>query len=180
MAWRGVASCREDPAHVRGLVQHRRDGQQEHEHGPHTQAGLVVSRHARLLRHLLQVSLGGRRGTATAPQEVPPQSGHSLLHPPLGHGRSSLISSSSLPSSSQLIVRSKNNNKTYWWGALLISVGLVVFMATFVKVCSVHTPSSNPHKPPALRITDTLRRPIKKVTIFLLTCHIHKRDTCMI
>lgn len=54
---------------------------------------------------------------------------------------------------------------TYWWAASLIVVGLIVFMAIFIKVCSVHTPSSNPQKPPALKITDTLRRPIKKVCV---------------
>lgn len=55
--------------------------------------------------------------------------------------------------------------KTYWWAALLIGIGLIIFMAVFIKVCSVHTPSSNPRKPPALKISETLRRPIKKVSL---------------
>lgn len=57
---------------------------------------------------------------------------------------------------------------TYWWAALLIGIGFIIFMAVFLKVCSVHTPSSNPRKPPALKISETLRRPIKKVDYFLL------------
>ncbi|XP_076323272.1 disintegrin and metalloproteinase domain-containing protein 10-like [Tachypleus tridentatus] len=48
---------------------------------------------------------------------------------------------------------------TYWWGVMMILIGLAVFMGLFIKCCAVHTPSSNPRKPPALRITDTLRRP---------------------
>ena len=35
---------------------------------------------------------------------------------------------------------------------------VVVVMGIFIKVCAVHTPSSNPSKPKARRISDTLRR----------------------
>lgn len=35
----------------------------------------------------------------------------------------------------------------------------MMFMAGFIKCCAVHTPSNNPKKKPALRISDTLRRP---------------------
>ncbi|XP_076311561.1 disintegrin and metalloproteinase domain-containing protein 10-like [Tachypleus tridentatus] len=48
---------------------------------------------------------------------------------------------------------------TYWWGVMMMLIGLAIFMGLFIKCCAVHTPSSNPRKPPALRITDTLRRP---------------------
>ncbi|XP_028399321.1 disintegrin and metalloproteinase domain-containing protein 10-like [Dendronephthya gigantea] len=44
----------------------------------------------------------------------------------------------------------------YWWAALLIGIGLIIFMAGFIRVCSVATPSSNPNKPPAK--TMSLRR----------------------
>ena len=47
---------------------------------------------------------------------------------------------------------------------MLIVLGLLVFMIVFIKVCSVHTPSSNPRKPPALKFSETLRRPMKRVT----------------
>lgn len=50
---------------------------------------------------------------------------------------------------------------------MLIGIGFIIFMAIFLKVCSVHTPSSNPRKPPALKISETLRRPIKKVGLFV-------------
>ncbi|UYV71774.1 ADAM10 [Cordylochernes scorpioides] len=48
---------------------------------------------------------------------------------------------------------------TYWWAVMLMLVALAIVMAGFIKCCAVHTPSSNPRKAPALRITDTLRHP---------------------
>ncbi|KRT80735.1 hypothetical protein AMK59_4955, partial [Oryctes borbonicus] len=48
----------------------------------------------------------------------------------------------------------------YWWAVVLICVGFMIFMGLFIKCCAVHTPSSNPKKPPARRISETLRRPI--------------------
>ncbi|KAH9388877.1 Disintegrin and metalloproteinase domain-containing protein 10, partial [Tyrophagus putrescentiae] len=48
---------------------------------------------------------------------------------------------------------------TYWWACTLIMFGAILFMAAFIKCCAVHTPSSNPKRKKALRITDTLRRP---------------------
>ncbi|XP_078578762.1 disintegrin and metalloproteinase domain-containing protein 10-like isoform X1 [Branchiostoma floridae x Branchiostoma japonicum] len=38
--------------------------------------------------------------------------------------------------------------KTYWWAMILIGLGLVILMAGFIKLCAVHTPSSNPKRPP--------------------------------
>ena len=52
---------------------------------------------------------------------------------------------------------------------MLIVLGLLVFMIVFIKVCSVHTPSSNPRKPPALKFSETLRRPMKRVNIGLFS-----------
>lgn len=46
--------------------------------------------------------------------------------------------------------------KEYWWAAILIGIGLIIFMAGFIKLCSVATPSSNPNKPKAK--TMSLRR----------------------
>jgi disintegrin and metalloproteinase domain-containing protein 10 len=40
-----------------------------------------------------------------------------------------------------------------WWAVLLMGVGLIVFMGIFIKLCAVHTPSSNPKKPPARKLT---------------------------
>ncbi|CAF3951732.1 unnamed protein product [Rotaria sordida] len=37
----------------------------------------------------------------------------------------------------------------YWWALVLGLLGLIGFMSIFVKLCSVHTPSSNPHFKPA-------------------------------
>ncbi|XP_058452877.1 disintegrin and metalloproteinase domain-containing protein 10 isoform X2 [Malaya genurostris] len=47
-----------------------------------------------------------------------------------------------------------------WYMVCLFSILFVIFMGMFIKCCAVHTPSSNPKKPPARRITDTLRRPM--------------------
>lgn len=47
----------------------------------------------------------------------------------------------------------------YWWAVMLMGVAFVLFMGVFIKCCAVHTPSSNPKKPPALSITHTLRHP---------------------
>lgn len=44
----------------------------------------------------------------------------------------------------------------HWWAVLLMCIGLVIFMALFIKFCAVHTPSSNPNKPPARKLTQTL------------------------
>ncbi|XP_031575122.1 disintegrin and metalloproteinase domain-containing protein 10-like [Actinia tenebrosa] len=46
--------------------------------------------------------------------------------------------------------------KKYWWAVVLMGVGLILLMAAFIKLCSVHTPSSNPNKKPARQLT--LRR----------------------
>nr|CAG4638307.1 EOG090X02I4 [Cyclestheria hislopi] len=47
----------------------------------------------------------------------------------------------------------------YWWAVLLMGVSFVLFMGVFIKCCAVHTPSSNPKKPPALSFSQTLRHP---------------------
>ncbi|XP_044757253.1 disintegrin and metalloproteinase domain-containing protein 10 isoform X2 [Coccinella septempunctata] len=48
----------------------------------------------------------------------------------------------------------------HWWLCVLMSIGFIIFMGVFIKCCAVHTPSSNPKKPAARRIGDTLRRPM--------------------
>ncbi|XP_034249111.1 disintegrin and metalloproteinase domain-containing protein 10 isoform X2 [Thrips palmi] len=48
----------------------------------------------------------------------------------------------------------------YWWAVLLMGITFIIFMAIFIKCCAVHTPSSNPKKPPARRFSETLRRPM--------------------
>jgi disintegrin and metalloproteinase domain-containing protein 10 len=47
-----------------------------------------------------------------------------------------------------------------WYLVVFIGLCFIIFMGIFIKCCAVHTPSSNPKKPPARRITDTLRRPM--------------------
>uniref|UniRef100_A0A1I7X9E3 ADAM10 endopeptidase n=1 Tax=Heterorhabditis bacteriophora TaxID=37862 RepID=A0A1I7X9E3_HETBA len=47
----------------------------------------------------------------------------------------------------------------HWWVVVCGCLILLVLMALFVKCCAVHTPSTNPNKPPALNIYQTLTRP---------------------
>lgn len=47
-----------------------------------------------------------------------------------------------------------------WYLCVLMSIMFVIFMGIFIKCCAVHTPSNNPKKAPARRISDTLRRPM--------------------
>uniref|UniRef100_A0A671PHS5 Disintegrin and metalloproteinase domain-containing protein 10 n=1 Tax=Sinocyclocheilus anshuiensis TaxID=1608454 RepID=A0A671PHS5_9TELE len=37
---------------------------------------------------------------------------------------------------------------SHWWAVLLMGIALIMLMAGFIKICSVHTPSSNPKLPP--------------------------------
>jgi hypothetical protein len=42
-----------------------------------------------------------------------------------------------------------------WWAVVLIGIGFIVAMGGLIKLCAVHTPSSNPKRPPARRLQDT-------------------------
>lgn len=46
----------------------------------------------------------------------------------------------------------------YWWAVLLMGIALIMLMAGFIKICSVHTPSSNPKLPPHKPLPGTLKR----------------------
>ena len=56
---------------------------------------------------------------------------------------------------------------------VIIVVSVLVLMSIFIKVCSVHTPSSNPNKPAALKISETLRR---KVRVFPFMVYLVKKN----
>ncbi|XP_055372053.1 disintegrin and metalloproteinase domain-containing protein 10 [Condylostylus longicornis] len=47
-----------------------------------------------------------------------------------------------------------------WYAVVLMGILFIIVMGIFVKCCAVHTPSSNPKKRPARRISETLRRPM--------------------
>lgn len=54
-------------------------------------------------------------------------------------------------------------------------------MGLFIKCCAVHIPSTNPKKPPARRISDTLTRPmntlrrmVRTFTFTFTSCSVHK------
>ena len=40
---------------------------------------------------------------------------------------------------------------------MLMGIALIMLMAGFIKICSVHTPSSNPKLPPPKPLPGTLR-----------------------
>lgn len=46
----------------------------------------------------------------------------------------------------------------HWWAVLLMGIALIMLMAGFIKICSVHTPSSNPKLPPPRPLPGTLKR----------------------
>lgn len=48
---------------------------------------------------------------------------------------------------------------THWWACALFMIGFMMLMYVFIECCAVHTPTSNPKKKPALRISDTIRHP---------------------
>ncbi|XP_065358478.1 disintegrin and metalloproteinase domain-containing protein 10 isoform X2 [Calliphora vicina] len=47
-----------------------------------------------------------------------------------------------------------------WYIVVLMSIGFIIVMGIFIKCCAVHTPSSNPKKRRARRISETLRAPM--------------------
>ncbi|XP_036343377.1 disintegrin and metalloproteinase domain-containing protein 10 homolog [Rhagoletis pomonella] len=48
----------------------------------------------------------------------------------------------------------------YWYYVVIIGVCFIIVMGIFIKCCAVHTPSSNPKKRRARRISETLRAPM--------------------
>lgn len=48
---------------------------------------------------------------------------------------------------------------THWWACALFAIAFMMLMYVFIECCAVHTPTSNPKKKPALRISDTIRHP---------------------
>lgn len=48
-----------------------------------------------------------------------------------------------------------------WYAVICMGIMFIIFMGAFIKCCAVHTPSSNPKKPPARRISETMRHPMQ-------------------
>ena len=46
----------------------------------------------------------------------------------------------------------------YWWAVLLLCLALVLLMAGFIQICSIHTPTHNPKLQPHQHLYDSLRR----------------------
>ncbi|EDV33103.1 uncharacterized protein Dana_GF22940, isoform A [Drosophila ananassae] len=60
-----------------------------------------------------------------------------------------------------------------WYLVVLMGVAFIVVMGAFIKCCAVHTPSSNPKKRRARRISETLRAPMN--TLRRMQRHPHQR-----
>uniref|UniRef100_A0AAG5DVP2 ADAM10 endopeptidase n=1 Tax=Anopheles atroparvus TaxID=41427 RepID=A0AAG5DVP2_ANOAO len=58
-----------------------------------------------------------------------------------------------------------------WYLVCMFGIGFIILMGIFIKCCAVHTPSSNPKKAAAYRISDTLRRPMN--TLRMMRRHHH-------
>jgi len=71
---------------------------------------------------------------------------------PLAKLKSLLLNQKTLLSIKQWITKN-------WWACIVMSISIIMVMGIFIKCCAVHTPSSNPKKRPAVRISDTLRHP---------------------
>ncbi|CAG0882296.1 unnamed protein product [Cyprideis torosa] len=48
-----------------------------------------------------------------------------------------------------------NSHHENWWATVLIAFGFILGMGAFIRCCAVHTPSSNPRKPPPRKLQDT-------------------------
>ncbi|TNN00182.1 hypothetical protein fugu_011428 [Takifugu bimaculatus] len=100
----------------------RTSGSLLQQEGDHAARGLAVQRIQGLLRRVHEVPPGGRGRTAGQAEE-----GH--LQPELYENIAEWI-------------------VAHWWAVLLMGIALIMLMAGFIKICSVHTPSSNPKLPP--------------------------------
>lgn len=54
-----------------------------------------------------------------------------------------------------------------------MGIAFIIFMGLFIKCCAVHIPSTNPKKPPARRISDTLTRPMNTLRRMVRTNQLH-------
>ncbi|CAL1539676.1 unnamed protein product, partial [Lymnaea stagnalis] len=65
---------------------------------------------------------------------------------PLARLKNLIFSPETLENIQQWIVK-------HWWAVLLMGIALIIVMGAFIKICAVHTPSSNPRKPKARQLT---------------------------
>lgn len=56
-----------------------------------------------------------------------------------------------------------------------MGIAFIIFMGLFIKCCAVHIPSTNPKKPPARRISDTLTRPMNTLRRMVRTYLLHTK-----
>ena len=55
----------------------------------------------------------------------------------------------------------------HWYLVCMFGIAFIITMGIFIKCCAVHTPSSNPKKAAAYRISDTLRRPMNTLRMMV-------------
>ena len=115
---------------------------------------LIVS--VGLLWRLSQVQSRGCRRSFSSTEELALQSRNAANNRSMDHCESIIMC---IWTRTSFIDKHCRLIQEYWWAVLLMGVAFVLFMGVFIKCCAVHTPSSNPKKPPALSITQTLRHP---------------------
>lgn len=58
--------------------------------------------------------------------------------------------------------------QAHWWAVLLMGIALIMLMAGFIKICSVHTPSSNPKLPPPKPLPGEICQETSGLSVFIL------------
>lgn len=56
--------------------------------------------------------------------------------------------------------------QAHWWAVLLMGIALIMLMAGFIKICSVHTPSSNPKLPPPKPLPGEICQEASDLSVF--------------
>ncbi|XP_051716047.1 disintegrin and metalloproteinase domain-containing protein 10-like isoform X1 [Ctenopharyngodon idella] len=67
--------------------------------------------------------------------------------------------------------------QAHWWAVLLMGIALIMLMAGFIKICSVHTPSSNPKLPPPKPLPGTTHTSAE-ILSHCLMCTVCSRSLC--
>uniref|UniRef100_A0A674NA71 Disintegrin and metalloproteinase domain-containing protein 10 n=1 Tax=Takifugu rubripes TaxID=31033 RepID=A0A674NA71_TAKRU len=167
-----LSSPRSESQHVQ-QHQIRTSGSLLQQEGDHAARGLAVQRIQGLLRRVHEVPPGGRGRTAGQAEEghLQPRALREHRRVDRGtclerdHGRSACIPVTpggrfqdpfSLFSPLQ----------AHWWAVLLMGIALIMLMAGFIKICSVHTPSSNPKLPPPKPLPGEICQETSHLSVF--------------
>jgi len=91
---------------------------------------------------------------------------------PLARLKNTLLNQRTLTSIKQWAI-------THWWACALFAIGFMMLMYVFIECCAVHTPTSNPNKKPAKRISDTISTLRRKRQVHGPSSYHHGRGNIM-